>query len=287
MSDEKPSTIPPDGPPDSGPALTSVPSVRFPRDPRVPDLGQGRAPSQAPPGRHTAVSSAGLLETDGPPSSYAPDSVILTPLSVLAGLVKTLRPHQWVKNVFVLAPVAFGKEIFHQDFLLRAFGAFGVFCVLAGAVYTMNDLVDQAADREHPVKRFRPIASGRVPRPVAIVAILLLVLLGLGGASLGPTEFLLVTASYFLINIGYSFGLKNVAYVDVAIISVGFVLRVLAGGYATSTPVSVYIVACTAVLALFLGFGKRRHELATAEERKRLGKKQRAVLENYSRRGLD
>lgn len=287
MSDEKPNPQPPNEAPDSV-LPDEDPNLAFPADPRVPDLGWDRRSSAPPPAPadRASASPIGRSSSEGAPS-YAPAPVDLTPLRILLGLLQTVRPHQWVKNVFVLAPVAFAKEILEQDFLLRAFGAFGVFCVLAGAVYTMNDLVDQAADREHPVKRFRPIASGQVPRSAAIVAVVLLVLLGLGGASLGPPQFLVVTAAYFLINIGYSFGLKNVAYLDVSIISLGFVLRVLAGGFATATSVSAYIIACTAVLALFLGFGKRRHELATAEERKRRGKKQRAVLENYSRRGLD
>jgi len=201
----------------------------------------------------------------------------------VGGVIRTIRPHQWVKNVFVLAPVVFAKEIFDPDLLLRAAGAFGVFCLLAGAVYTMNDLADVEADRVHAVKRFRPIASGRVSIGTARFLAAVLVLFALTAAALAPSSFLLATASYFIINLAYSLKLKHVAYLDVGCISAGFVLRVVAGGYATHIQISNYLVICTALLALFLGFGKRQHELAVGE---RAGK-QRAALESYTQRGLD
>ncbi len=227
---------------------------------------------------------AETAQNSGPPPSY-PVPVAHTPLNVALGLIRTARPHQLVKNVFVLAPVVFAKEIFVPDLLLRAAGAFAVFSMITGAVYTMNDLVDADADREHPVKRFRPIASGLVSKTVARVWLAALILIGLGGAAYGSFPFLLTVATYFVINIAYSFRLKKVPYVDVAIIALGFVLRVLAGGFGTQIEVSKYLFACTALLALFLGFGKRRHELAAAEISKK--KKQRAVLALYSKRGLD
>jgi 4-hydroxybenzoate polyprenyltransferase len=199
------------------------------------------------------------------------------------GATRTLRPHQWVKNLFVLAPVVFAKHLTHPSIIKSALGAFGVFCLLTGAVYTLNDIVDAKADRIHPVKRHRPIASGRVPVPVAKVMVVALVIVALGGAALGPLPFLAVTAGYFVLNIAYSFGLKKIAYLDVGCISLGFVLRVLAGGFATRTPISGFMVACTALLALFLGFGKRRHELAAASAN---ASKQRAALEAYSPRAL-
>ena len=199
----------------------------------------------------------------------------------IRGAIRTVRPHQWVKNLFVLAPVVFAKHLTHPSIIKSALGAFGVFCLLAGAVYTLNDLVDAKADRVHPVKRHRPIASGRVPIPVAKVLLAVLIVIALGGAMLGPPEFFAVTVAYFGLNIAYSFWLKKIAYVDVACISAGFVLRVLAGGFATRTPISVFMVACTALLALFLGFGKRRHELASAN-----AGKQRAALEAYSPQAL-
>lgn len=227
-------------------------------------------------------SAGDVLDADRETPPVLPESPEGSWLWRVRGAVRTLRPHQWVKNLFVLAPVVFAKHLTHPSIIKSALGAFGVFCLLAGAVYTLNDLVDIEADRVHPVKRHRPIASGRVPIHVAKVMVVVLVLLALGGAFLGPLSFFIVSVLYFVQNLGYSFGLKKVAYLDVGLIAAGFVLRVLAGGFATRTPISGFMVACTALLALFLGFGKRRHELATAKN----AGKQRAALEAYSPRAL-
>lgn len=220
--------------------------------------------------------------SDEPASGVAPRADGSLPWR-LVGALQTIRPHQWVKNVFVLAPVVFAKEIFDAELLTRAAGAFAAFCLLAGAVYTMNDVADVEADRAHPVKRFRPIASGRVPVPLARALAGGLVVLALAGALWLAPSFALVAATYFALNLAYSLRLKHVAYVDVSCIAAGFVLRVVAGGFATRVPVSGYLLACTLVLALFLGFGKRRHELAAAVNAGRT----RIALESYTRRGLD
>lgn len=217
-------------------------------------------------------------------SAADPPDRLASPWSRLGGVVRTVRPHQWVKNVFVLAPIVFAKEMFSPFVVTRAASAFVVFCLLAGAVYAMNDIADRGADRAHPVKCRRPIASGLVPLSWAyvlcglLVCVSLLWSLRLGGA------FALVALVYFAQNVWYSFQLKHVAYVDVACIALGFVLRVMGGGYATEIQVSDYLLACTALLALFLGFGKRRHELAAAEAN---AVSQRASLGTYTRRGLD
>jgi 4-hydroxybenzoate polyprenyltransferase len=195
----------------------------------------------------------------------------------MGGILREMRPAQWVKNAFVLAPVVFAKQITHPSIILSAAGAFGVFCLLASAVYTMNDLVDVEADRVHPKKRYRPIASGRVPIALGKLLAVVLVVAALGGAMLGPWKFVATVVGYLVLQIAYSFGLKKIAYVDVGCIAAGFVLRVLAGSYAVKVPPSGYMLACTALLALFLGFGKRRHELAGAN-----AAKQRAALEQYS-----
>ena len=184
--------------------------------------------------------------------------------ALAVGIIRTMRPHQWVKNVFVLAPVVFAKELFDVELVKRAGGAFLVFCLIAGAVYTLNDIVDAEADRVHPVKRHRPIASGVVPIPIAKVLAVVLFMVAMGGALYGPPLFALVVFLYFVQNLAYSFRLKQIAYADVAFIALGFVLRVVAGGLATRIQVSGYLLACTALLALFLGFGKRSHELAGA-----------------------
>lgn len=224
-----------------------------------------------------------------PPSSAAEDSILPPPQSTgsfawrLLGVLQTIRPHQWVKNVFVLAPVVFAKEIFSPDLLRSAASAFIVFCLLAGAVYAMNDIADVEADRQHPLKRYRPIASGRVPVAWARLLVVGLVVASalLGGLFIG-TAFLVTAGLYFALNIAYSLKLKHTAYLDVGCISAGFVLRVVAGGFAANIALSNYLLLCTALLAFFLGFGKRRHELAAKK-----GKKQRAALESYTARGLD
>lgn len=212
--------------------------------------------------------------------------------SVVRGLVKTIRPHQWVKNLFVMAPMFFHKELFSSTgtgdptLNLRVTGqaviATAVFCLLAGAVYTINDLVDVESDRIHPVKRNRPIPSGVVPEALARPFALALVVVALG---VGYYKFSLAFAGvallYFVENIAYSFKLKKVAFLDVGLIAFGFVLRVVAGGLATQTKVSSYMLACTALLALFLGFGKRRHELQLEH-----AGKQREALEAYSKTSL-
>jgi 4-hydroxybenzoate polyprenyltransferase len=211
--------------------------------------------------------------------------------SMMSGLVKSLRPHQWVKNLFVIAPMFFGKDVFVQvggvpalNLIVtgRALAATAVFCLLAGAVYTINDLVDVEADRVHPVKRYRPIASGVVPEAVAKAMSIALVVVSLGTAWLIHWSFAAVALVYFIENIAYSFRLKKVAFLDVGLIAFGFVLRVVAGGLATDIRPSWYMIACTALLALFLGFGKRRHELASEK-----ATKQRAALEAYSPTSLN
>jgi decaprenyl-phosphate phosphoribosyltransferase len=197
-----------------------------------------------------------------------------------------------VKNLFVLAPMFFHKDVFVTSaegvpalnliVTGRAALATAVFCLLAGAVYTINDLVDVEADRVHPVKRARPIASGQVPERVARMMSVGLVVFSLLVAYFVNPIFAAVALIYFVENIAYSFKLKKVAFLDVGLIAFGFVLRVLAGGFATSVQVSSYMLACTALLALFLGFGKRRHELAAEN-----AGKQRKALEAYTVRSLN
>lgn len=210
---------------------------------------------------------------------------------VLRGLVKTLRPHQWVKNLFVLAPIVFSKDVLIHtaqgpalNLLVtgRALAATGIFCLLAGAVYTINDLVDVEADRAHPIKRGRPIPSGLVPPGLARAMAAGLVAISLVAAYLLAPALALIAVVYFGENVAYSFKLKKFAFVDVALIAFGFVLRVLAGGIATDVHVSAYMLGCTALLALFLGFGKRRHEVALEN-----AGKQRAALETYTPRSLN
>jgi 4-hydroxybenzoate polyprenyltransferase len=222
--------------------------------------------------------------------SGAPEEAAHRP-SLVKGLIKTIRPHQWVKNLFVAAPMFFHKDVFlstpagpalNLTVTGRAALATAVFCLLAGSVYTINDVVDVEADRAHPVKRHRPIPSGVVPLPLAKTMAAALVMISLGVGFLLDWRFVAVAALYFVENVAYSFKLKKVAFLDVGLIAFGFVLRVIAGGLATDTHVSGYMLACTALLALFLGFGKRRHELAGSH-----AGKTRASLEAYTPAALN
>lgn len=186
---------------------------------------------------------------------------------MLTGLLRTMRPHQWVKNLVVLAPLVFARELFDLRAAWRAGAAFLVFCLLAGTVYMLNDLVDVAADREHPTKKKRPIASGAVSESQAKVALAILAVLALsGGVALG-VQFLLAALGYLVLNLAYSFKLKQIAYVDLLCIAGGFELRVLGGSFAAEVPPSWYLLIVIFLGASFLGLGKRAHELAAMEER--------------------
>ncbi len=177
------------------------------------------------------------------------------------GLLKTLRPHQWVKNFFVLAPLFFSQKYLELDKLLLGVSGALLFCLAAGSVYLINDIFDVEEDRQHPIKRYRPIPSGQLPIPVARVAAGVLAV-GTVGACLAINPWLAaVVGGYLVMNLAYSTVLKDVAFLDVSIIAIGFVLRVLAGKYAIGVYISEWLLACTFFLALYLGLGKRTHEM--------------------------
>ncbi len=180
-------------------------------------------------------------------------------------LLRTMRPSQWAKNAFVVAPIVFAPRLQDSDSLLRVAGAFGVFCCAASAVYLFNDVGDRAADRVHPRKCKRPIAAGELSVPAAlassgalVIAALIWALVGIGSASLT-----VVIATYIAIQCLYSAKLKHVVIVDVLCIASGFVLRLLAGGFAAGVPQSRWILACTIFVSLFLALCKRRHEVVS------------------------
>ncbi|MEM7052297.1 MAG: decaprenyl-phosphate phosphoribosyltransferase [Acidobacteriota bacterium] len=203
---------------------------------------------------------------------------------MVAALVRSLRPTQWAKNLFVLAPLVFGHALFDRELLGRGLAAFAAFCLAASAIYLFNDLRDRERDRLHPLKRHRPIASGALPVGLATTASLTAAAAALGIAyALGPLC-LLVIAIYLVLNGLYTLHLKQVVILDVMIISLGFVLRVLAGGAAIGVAVSHWLLLCTIFLALFLGFSKRRHEISLLAER---AADQRQVLSQYSLPFLD
>ena len=178
---------------------------------------------------------------------------------ILVATVRSLRPAQWVKNALVFAPLIFAQHAFDRHALARSLAAFALFCLASGAVYLLNDLLDRESDRRHPVKRLRPIASGALPPAAAALAAVVIGAGALFTATLLDRRLALVLGIYLLLNLAYSRMLKHVVILDVMTIAAGFVLRVVAGGLAVGVPLSSWLLLCTSLLALFLGFGKRRH----------------------------
>jgi len=182
---------------------------------------------------------------------------------MLKALLKTMRPRQWTKNAFLFAALVFDGKLFHLTDFLRTLAGFVLFCLISSAVYIFNDLLDVKGDRQHPVKKNRPIASGKLPVPVAIIAGIVLVLFTLATGYLLAWQFALTLLVYFTMMLAYSKWLKRVLILDVLILAAGFVLRVHAG---TTLIVverfSPWLYVLMTLLALYLGFGKRRAELA-------------------------
>lgn len=198
--------------------------------------------------------------------------------STLLGLLKLVRPHQWVKNLFVLAPLVFSKRLMEIPLVLQAVGAFFLFSLTSGVVYVFNDLKDIEADRRHPVKKRRPLASGQVSVQVGKTLVGVLGVVALGGGFAVGISFGAFLFGYLVLNLFYTLYFKRVPYVDVACIATGFLLRVLAGAAVVGVDPSVWLIVCTGLLAAFLGLGKRAFELRV------LGKEapsHRAVLAKY------
>lgn len=194
-----------------------------------------------------------------------------------------LRPKHWIKNAFVLAPLVFAGRLSDPGSATRAAVALAVFCALSSSVYLLNDVADREADRLHPKKRFRPIAAGDL---AVLPAVLLAAALALGSlasaAALSPA-LAAVSALYLAQNLAYSFALKRVVILDVMLVAAGFLLRAWAGAVAVGVAMSEWLVLCTGLLALFLGFVKRRQEIASAPE----STEQRPILREYSLPFLD
>lgn len=198
----------------------------------------------------------------------------------MVAAVQLARPAQWIKNVFVFAALVFAQQR-GLDALLSALAAFGIFCVLSSAVYAFNDVLDYREDLKHPSKRHRPVARGAISRTSASIMAGLLAVAGAAASSLMPEGFLLTAIVYLALNFLYSTWGKGRAILDVILIAIGFVLRALAGGQAIEVDVSAWLVICTFTLCLFLGFGKRRCELATLKNAKE-ATAHRATLASYT-----
>jgi 4-hydroxybenzoate polyprenyltransferase len=203
---------------------------------------------------------------------------------VLRPLVRSLRPAQWAKNLFVLPPLVFSGSLGDRDAVLRVGLTFVVFCALSSAIYLLNDLIDRERDRLHPLKRHRPLAAGALAVPVALAALAALGVGGLLGAALLGRGVLIAGAAFLTLNLLYSSWLKHVVILDVMSIAAGYVLRVFAGGAAIAVPVSHWLLLCATFLALFLAFSKRRHELELLQD---AAADQREVLLHYGRPFLD
>jgi 4-hydroxybenzoate polyprenyltransferase len=182
---------------------------------------------------------------------------------MLRALLKTMRPRQWTKNLFVFAALVFDGKLFHPTDFLRTLAGFGLFCLISSAVYIFNDILDVEADRQHPVKKNRPVASGRLTVRAAAGAGILLTLAALAGALFLTWQLALTLLVYFAMMLAYSKWLKHVPILDVLILAAGFVLRVHAGTVLiTVQQFSPWLYVLMTLLALYLGFGKRRAELA-------------------------
>src|SRR5262245_8412683 len=180
-------------------------------------------------------------------------------------MVLALRPRQWAKNVFVFAALVFAGRLTDTESLARVGLAFVIFCLLSSAVYLINDVRDREADRLHPTKRHRPIAAGEISPQLAVAVAVVLAIGSLSAAFTLERGFGQVAAGYFVLNLAYSFGLKRVVILDVMIVATGFLLRALAGALVIDVAISRWLVMCTGLLALFLGFVKRRQEVAALE----------------------
>ncbi|MDX2075070.1 MAG: decaprenyl-phosphate phosphoribosyltransferase [bacterium] len=189
-------------------------------------------------------------------------------MPALLGLLRTMRPKQWTKNLlFVFPAIVFDGKLFQAEPFLRVFGAFALFCLMASTVYIINDLVDLENDRQHPKKKNRPLPSGKLPIPFAIGAAIVFPIFTLGCALLFSPPLALILAIYLVVQIAYSFWLKHVAIVDVLVVTGGFILRVIAGVVVINVQnFSPWLYAVTGLLALFLAVGKRRQELITLGE---------------------
>lgn len=203
---------------------------------------------------------------------------------LIPSLVRSLRPSQWTKNLIIFGALMLGERLLHPPSVLLACAAFGIFCALSGVVYLVNDVADREADRRHPIKRHRPIASGDVPVRVAVGTAVVLLTLALAAAFRMGTVFGVLASTYVGLLALYSGPLKHIVIIDVLTISIGFVLRAAAGAVAIHVPISHWLYVLTILLALFLALSKRRHELVLLADG---ATGHRRILEEYSPYLLD
>ena len=210
--------------------------------------------------------------------------VSLSAVGSLTALVEAMRPKQWTKNAVVFAAFVFGGRLLDVRNMVVVAVAAGLFCLTSSTVYLFNDLLDADADRHHPLKRKRPIASGRLSPAMARVAIVVLILIVFPAAALINPLFAAVLLAYMSLMLAYTFRLKHLVIVDVFVIAAGFVLRAAAGAVVIGVPISPWLYVCTVLLSLFMGFAKRRHELVMLDDNAAAHRK---ILDDYSPELLD
>jgi len=202
----------------------------------------------------------------------------------LVSLCIALRPEQWIKNLFLFLPLVFGKQLFNFPTNLQSCIAFFLFSLTASAIYLLNDIFDIEKDKAHPVKKTRPLAAGHITTRQAFISALALGLFSLILAFILNPYFALVLVIYIILNVLYSIFLKNIVIIDVFCIATFFLLRIAAGGIIAQVEISQWIVLMTALLALFLGFNKRRQELSTVQTD---SNESRTVLSHYNTYFID
>ncbi len=203
---------------------------------------------------------------------------------MLKELIISIRPKQWYKNLVIFVCIVFSKNLYNLDMWVDIIAAFVIFCMLSGSEYIINDILDVEKDRKHPRKSKRPIASGKLRVSNALSFAILLVIVALVGAYLVTIKFLIISIVFFLVMLSYSLFLKRIIIVDILVISIGFVIRAVAGCLAIDVTISPWLIICAFLLALFLALGKRRHELVLLGEK---AKAHRKILEGYSTHMLD
>jgi 4-hydroxybenzoate polyprenyltransferase len=203
---------------------------------------------------------------------------------VFIALLESMRPRQWTKNFFVFPALVFAHKLSDESAVVWTLAAFIIFCFLSSSVYLLNDIADAEQDRQHPTKRHRPIASGRLPLAVALPFSMLLASFGIALSFAVNRPFVLYAALYLGLNILYSFSLKHTVILDVLVVAIFFVLRAVAGAAAINVEISHWLLICTFLLALFIALSKRRHELVLLDEN---ASAHRASLTEYSPYLLD
>lgn len=198
--------------------------------------------------------------------------------------IMLLRPKQWIKNLFVFAALLFSGNIYKAGYIMSAAAAFAVFCITSSAVYIFNDLLDVEKDRKHPRKRNRPLASGALKKEEAVVLMLLMLPVAVYIGFRINNYFGLIIMLYLINNLLYTLYVKHMVILDVMSIALGFILRVTGGAVAIKVAISPWLLLCTLLLSLFLGFSKRRNELIILQED---AQSHRAILEHYSPSFID